>query len=196
MLNENAQDASMSKGSALQEFAKWAIQEGAFQAADLDGLSIQEKAHELGLIIGATYDPEIHGPSDSAEKGELWFAFSAAFSAASALTAGEREPVAWRWKPKGHVMWTYNPDPEWMAAQSRDEIDAEQLYTSPPASDLDALRKRVAELKRAGAPMATILYNCASHATLPDGTRKIMHEAREAWDDAARRVREGGKIDG
>jgi len=65
------------------------------------------------------------------------------------------------------------------------------------ASELEALRKRVAELERAGAFMATILYNCASHATLPYGTRNIMHEAREAWDDTvARRVREGGKADG
>ncbi len=67
---------------ALQEFAKWAIREGAFQAADLDGLSIQEKALELGLIEATIYDPERHGPSDCAEPGDEWFTF------APSLTAG------------------------------------------------------------------------------------------------------------
>lgn len=60
----------------LQDFAKWAIREGAFQAADLDGLSIQEKAHELGLIEPTTYDPEKHGPSDCAEPGDEYFVFT------------------------------------------------------------------------------------------------------------------------
>jgi len=67
---------------ALQVFARWAIREGAFQAADLDGLSIQEKAHELGLIEATTYDPERHGPSDFAERGDEWFTFAPFLTAA------------------------------------------------------------------------------------------------------------------
>ncbi len=66
---------------ALQEFARWAIREGAFQAADLDGLSIQEKAHELGLIEATTYDPERCGPSDCAEPGDEWFTFAPSLTA-------------------------------------------------------------------------------------------------------------------
>lgn len=66
---------------ALQEFAKWAIREGAFQAADLDGLSIQEKALELGLIEATIYDPERHGPSDCAEPGDEWFTFAPSLTA-------------------------------------------------------------------------------------------------------------------
>lgn len=67
---------------ALQEFARWAIREGAFQAADLDGLSIQEKAHGLGMIEATTYDPERHGPSDCAERGDEWFTFAPFLTAA------------------------------------------------------------------------------------------------------------------
>lgn len=67
---------------ALQEFARWAIRESAFQAADLDGLSIQEKAHELGLIEVTTYDPERHGPSDCADPGDEWFTFAPSLTAA------------------------------------------------------------------------------------------------------------------
>jgi len=59
---------------ALQEFAKWAIREGAFQAADLDGLSIQEKAHELGLIEATAYDPAGHNfPPPKPEQIETAF---------------------------------------------------------------------------------------------------------------------------
>lgn len=71
---------------ALQEFAKWAIREGAFQAADLDGLSIQEKAQELGLIEPTIYDPAKHGPSDCAEPGGEWFIFTAALAETAIAT--------------------------------------------------------------------------------------------------------------
>lgn len=55
----------------------------------------------------------------------------------------------------------------------------------------DTARARLAELDRAGAPMANILYNLAGLAhSLPDATRKSMHDAREAWDVAVHRVRE------
>ena len=61
---------------AVIEFAKWVIREGAFQAADLDGLSIQEKALELGLLTKASYDPEKHGENEYAEPGDDWYVFS------------------------------------------------------------------------------------------------------------------------
>lgn len=76
---------------ALQEFAKWAIREGAFQGADLDGLSIQEKAHELGLIEATTYDPGKHGPSDVAEAGDEWFTFSPILTTAGFRIIGKDE---------------------------------------------------------------------------------------------------------
>jgi len=61
---------------ALQEFAKWIIRQGPFQAGDLDWLSIEEKAHQLGLIKPEEYDPEKHGDVDYAEPGELIFTFT------------------------------------------------------------------------------------------------------------------------
>lgn len=61
---------------AVIEFAKWVIQEGAFQSADLDGLSIQEKALELGLLTKTNYDPEKHGEDEYAEPGSDWYVFS------------------------------------------------------------------------------------------------------------------------
>lgn len=75
----------------IQDFAKWAIREGAFQAADLDGLSIQEKAHELGLIEPTTYDPEKHGPSDCAEPGDEWFVFTRILTEPTATEEDENE---------------------------------------------------------------------------------------------------------
>lgn len=40
--------------AALIEFARWAISESSFQGADLGGGDIQDKAHELGLLVEAT----------------------------------------------------------------------------------------------------------------------------------------------
>lgn len=76
---------------ALQEFAKWAIKEGAFLAAHLDCLSIHEKAHELGLIEATAYDPEKHGPSDVAETGDEWFTFSPILTTAGFRVLGPDE---------------------------------------------------------------------------------------------------------
>lgn len=39
-------------------------------------------------------------------------------------------PVAWRWRPKGCVTWTYDPEPQWLARQSDDVIDREPLYAA------------------------------------------------------------------
>lgn len=40
--------------AALIEFARWAISESSFQGCNLDGGDIQDKAHELGLLVEAT----------------------------------------------------------------------------------------------------------------------------------------------
>lgn len=56
-------------------------------------------------------------------------------SPADAELAKRGEPEAWRWRPKGSTVWLYDPDQEWLAKQSRDEIDAEPVYAHPaPAS--------------------------------------------------------------
>lgn len=62
--------------SAAVAFVKWALQEGSWQGADLDGGSVQDKAESLGLIVKTQYDPEKHGPHDYAEPGYDWYVFS------------------------------------------------------------------------------------------------------------------------
>jgi len=82
---------------AVIEFAKWVICEGVFQAADLDGLSIQEKALELGLLTKTNYDPEKHGEDEYAKPGSDWYVFSNLLTQTNPSPAPEaqQEPVAW-----------------------------------------------------------------------------------------------------
>lgn len=75
-----ARELGAADREALAEFARWAIRESAFQAADLSGLEVQEKAYELGLLERTTYDPAKHGPSDEAEEGMEFFVFGAALA--------------------------------------------------------------------------------------------------------------------
>lgn len=72
----------------------------------------------------------------------------------------------------------------------RSEIIKQQIERAERAES------QLAELEKAGAPMANILYNCASHASLPDTTRKSMHEAREEWDNAIRATRRAREAQG
>jgi len=47
-----------------------------------------------------------------------------------------REPVAWRWRPKGAEVWIYDPSREWMELQG-DAIEKQPLYAAlpvPPAN--------------------------------------------------------------
>lgn len=61
---------------AVIEFAKWVIQESVFDGCDLDGVTVQEKALELGLLTKTSYDPEKHGENEYAEPGGDWYVFS------------------------------------------------------------------------------------------------------------------------
>ena len=63
---------------ALEEFARWAISEGAWQGGDLEGFEVQEKAEKLGLIVEEPggYDPKRHGPHDYAEPGDTFFVYA------------------------------------------------------------------------------------------------------------------------
>lgn len=54
----------------------------AWEGGDADGATIQEIAESHGLVIRTTYDPAIHGPSDSVDPGDEWFVYSPEFKAA------------------------------------------------------------------------------------------------------------------
>jgi hypothetical protein len=58
---------------AMAKFVKWAMSEGPWNGGNLDGIDIQMKAEELGLLVRTAYDPEVHGEDDCAEPGEDWF---------------------------------------------------------------------------------------------------------------------------
>lgn len=69
----------------ITEFARWAIENGAFCGADLDGADIQEKAVACGLLVQTKYDPAIHGRAENSEyvePGDVWYVFSDEFRAA------------------------------------------------------------------------------------------------------------------
>ena len=67
-------------GVAVKEFARWVIQNACFEASDLDGGDVQDKALALGLLREEPYDPERHGDpcrwSEYVSRGEPWFVFS------------------------------------------------------------------------------------------------------------------------
>jgi len=66
-------------GVAVKEFARWVIQNACFEASDLDGGDVQDKALALGLLREEPYDPERHGDpwwSEYVARGEPWFVFS------------------------------------------------------------------------------------------------------------------------
>lgn len=78
------------------EFLAWCMREGAWQACDLDGASLQEKAAALGLIVATKYDPEIHGPAAEAYPGSDWFVFSDEIKAM--LSASPPAPAGMQWR--------------------------------------------------------------------------------------------------
>lgn len=65
--------------SAAVEFVKWALREGPWEGADLDGGSIQDKAESLGLIVKATFDSKKHGGADFSD-GDNYYEFSPALA--------------------------------------------------------------------------------------------------------------------
>jgi hypothetical protein len=61
----------------VKEFARWVIENSAWQCCELDGADVQGKAVELGLIVETKFDPEIHGDAQFGEEpGDRIFVFS------------------------------------------------------------------------------------------------------------------------
>ena len=83
---------------AVKEFARWVIQNACFEASDLDGGEVQEKALALGLLREEPYDPEIHGEPSAAHdfcdiaRGEPWFVFSEMLTITADSQRNERKP--------------------------------------------------------------------------------------------------------
>jgi hypothetical protein len=86
----DAQLASARKAlEPLARFAMWALADGSWQGADLNGGEVQDKAQDLGLIVKTEYDPKVHGASDCCDLGDDWFVPSDLMNGAlSALTSG------------------------------------------------------------------------------------------------------------
>jgi tRNA splicing ligase len=57
----------------LRAFVRWALQEGSWSGAELNGGDIQDKAVELNLVVKTKYDPAVHGEDDCAEPGDDWY---------------------------------------------------------------------------------------------------------------------------
>jgi hypothetical protein len=66
----------------LAKFARWAIENSAFEGCDLDGHDVQMKATELGILSETKFDPKKHGSSAIAEPGDRWYVFTDKFKAA------------------------------------------------------------------------------------------------------------------
>lgn len=68
---------AVDQNKALREFFRWAIREGTWEGVELDGAAIQDKALELGLIVGEPYDPAKHGEQPNVdwdiEPGDNWY---------------------------------------------------------------------------------------------------------------------------
>ncbi len=64
----------------LTEFARWAIENGAFEGTSIDGAEIQDKAEACGILVKVRYNPAIHGENSvGAEPGDPWYAFTNEF---------------------------------------------------------------------------------------------------------------------
>ena len=66
----------MKPSAAMAQFVQWAMQEGPWEGCGLDGGSVQDKAHELGLIVSVPYDPKKHGEHTELESGDPYFILS------------------------------------------------------------------------------------------------------------------------
>jgi hypothetical protein len=67
---------------------------------------------------------------------------------APAVTQHERrEPVAWRWRPRGAINWIYDPTAEWRSQQKGADIDIEPLYATPNAVDREAVIELLDQIK-------------------------------------------------
>jgi hypothetical protein len=83
-------DAERDMASRAFAFVSWAMVDGPWQGCDLDGLAVQEKAQELGLLTKTKYDPETHGESEfDCEPGDEWFVLNPTIAARRFLNAGK-----------------------------------------------------------------------------------------------------------
>lgn len=62
--------------TACRKFARWVIRHSCFDGCDLDGMDVQEKALELGLLIETNYDPAIHPENEEREPGDTYLEFA------------------------------------------------------------------------------------------------------------------------
>jgi hypothetical protein len=85
---EEMNSEPQSPWNAPAKFVMWALMEGPWQGADVDGAAAQDKAVELGLITATTYDPAKHGESDCADPGDQWFVPSESLLAALSVKPG------------------------------------------------------------------------------------------------------------
>ena len=69
-----------SRAKALKDFARWVIENSAFQGVRLDGYDVQEKASSLGLLRRTKFDPAKHGQDKmdlyGVDTGDCWYEFT------------------------------------------------------------------------------------------------------------------------
>lgn len=63
------------------------------------------------------------------------------------LSGESGEPVAWRWRKKGSVLWIYDPVLDWLTQQG-DDIERQPLYAHPAIPDRDKVIEECAEAVR------------------------------------------------
>ena len=82
--------------NALAHFARWGISEGPWQGGDLDGLEVQDKAEQLGLIVAEPggYDEAKHGPNNDAEPGDQFFVYSPFLRGDAMLAAAQEDSTS------------------------------------------------------------------------------------------------------
>lgn len=102
---------------ACAKFVMWAMMDGSWEGADIDGGAAQDKAEALGLIVETIYDPEKHGKSDCCDPGDTWYEPSeklvALLSAPQPVAVAQSAKVPdedWRDDPGADERWNAGCD--------------------------------------------------------------------------------------
>jgi hypothetical protein len=85
------QPSSTATEQACAKFVMWALMNGSWQGADIDGGAAQDKAAELGLIVKTIYDPVQHGANDYADAGDSWYVPTEAL--ANLISGAAQRPI-------------------------------------------------------------------------------------------------------